>query len=137
MRPVFPFLEPLIALPSAHNCSKKIVERLWKFCRGLTAFRLATLEGDLGMGVDVPEIVTCPNTVVLLHLSSSGLRTAFLLLLLVSATWLLGLMAVNSDVMTFHYLFAIFSCLQVSRHIFCLSGIMSLDLPHASPLMQS
>uniref|UniRef100_A0A8C8JEY5 Cadherin EGF LAG seven-pass G-type receptor 1 n=1 Tax=Oncorhynchus tshawytscha TaxID=74940 RepID=A0A8C8JEY5_ONCTS len=37
---------------------------------------------------------------------------AFLLLLLISATWLLGLMAVNSDVMTFHYLFAIFSCLQ-------------------------
>ncbi|KAF4793870.1 hypothetical protein TURU_106503 [Turdus rufiventris] len=44
----------------------------------------------------------------------SVLRTAFLLLLLVSATWLLGLMAVNSDVMTFHYLFAIFSCLQRS-----------------------
>uniref|UniRef100_A0A8V0XTH7 Cadherin EGF LAG seven-pass G-type receptor 1 n=1 Tax=Gallus gallus TaxID=9031 RepID=A0A8V0XTH7_CHICK len=43
----------------------------------------------------------------------SVLRTAFLLLLLISATWLLGLMAVNSDVMTFHYLFAIFSCLQV------------------------
>ncbi|XP_068955424.1 cadherin EGF LAG seven-pass G-type receptor 1 [Petaurus breviceps papuanus] len=42
----------------------------------------------------------------------SGLRTAFLLLLLISATWLLGLMAVNSDVMTFQYLFAIFSCLQ-------------------------
>uniref|UniRef100_A0A8C5X349 Cadherin EGF LAG seven-pass G-type receptor 1 n=1 Tax=Malurus cyaneus samueli TaxID=2593467 RepID=A0A8C5X349_9PASS len=43
---------------------------------------------------------------------TSVLRTAFLLLLLISATWLLGLMAVNSDVMTFHYLFAIFSCLQ-------------------------
>ncbi|XP_044279313.1 cadherin EGF LAG seven-pass G-type receptor 1 isoform X5 [Varanus komodoensis] len=43
----------------------------------------------------------------------SVLRTAFLLLLLISATWLLGLMAVNSDVMTFHYLFAIFSCLQL------------------------
>ncbi|XP_041110820.1 cadherin EGF LAG seven-pass G-type receptor 1 isoform X2 [Polyodon spathula] len=42
----------------------------------------------------------------------SSLRTAFLLLLLISATWLLGLMAVNSNVMTFHYLFAIFSCLQ-------------------------
>ncbi|XP_029473103.1 cadherin EGF LAG seven-pass G-type receptor 1 isoform X2 [Rhinatrema bivittatum] len=42
----------------------------------------------------------------------SVLRTAFLLLVLISATWLLGLMAVNSDVMTFHYLFAIFSCLQ-------------------------
>uniref|UniRef100_A0A8C6K2J2 Uncharacterized protein n=1 Tax=Melopsittacus undulatus TaxID=13146 RepID=A0A8C6K2J2_MELUD len=44
----------------------------------------------------------------------SGLRTAFVLLLLISATWLLGLMAVNCDVMMFHYLFAIFSCLQVS-----------------------
>lgn len=52
-------------------------------------------------------------------LYSSGLRTAFLLLLLISATWLLGLMAVNSDVMTFHYLFAIFSCLQVSWMAFC------------------
>uniref|UniRef100_A0A8C0VCZ1 Cadherin EGF LAG seven-pass G-type receptor 1 n=1 Tax=Cyanistes caeruleus TaxID=156563 RepID=A0A8C0VCZ1_CYACU len=50
----------------------------------------------------------------------SVLRTAFLLLLLISATWLLGLMAVNSDVMTFHYLFAIFSCLQVSWVASCL-----------------
>lgn len=41
-----------------------------------------------------------------------ALRMAFILLLLISATWLLGLMAVNSDVMTFHYLFAVFSCLQ-------------------------
>lgn len=32
-----------------------------------------------------------------------------------SATWLLGLMAVNSDVLTFHYLFGILSCLQVSE----------------------
>uniref|UniRef100_A0A8C6FYI7 Cadherin EGF LAG seven-pass G-type receptor 1 n=1 Tax=Moschus moschiferus TaxID=68415 RepID=A0A8C6FYI7_MOSMO len=43
---------------------------------------------------------------------SALLRTAFLLLLLISATWLLGLLAVNSDVLTFHYLFAVFSCLQ-------------------------
>ncbi|KAK6318507.1 hypothetical protein J4Q44_G00117980 [Coregonus suidteri] len=42
----------------------------------------------------------------------SSLRIAFLLLLLISATWLLGLMAVNSDLLSFHYLFAIFSCLQ-------------------------
>uniref|UniRef100_A0A3P8W458 Cadherin EGF LAG seven-pass G-type receptor 1 n=1 Tax=Cynoglossus semilaevis TaxID=244447 RepID=A0A3P8W458_CYNSE len=41
-----------------------------------------------------------------------ALRMAFFLLLLISATWLLGLMAVNSDVMIFHYLFAVFSCLQ-------------------------
>ncbi|XP_069442287.1 cadherin EGF LAG seven-pass G-type receptor 1 isoform X1 [Ovis canadensis] len=40
------------------------------------------------------------------------LRTAFLLLLLVSATWLLGLLAVNGDALAFHYLFAVFSCLQ-------------------------
>ncbi|XP_033621772.1 cadherin EGF LAG seven-pass G-type receptor 1, partial [Fukomys damarensis] len=42
----------------------------------------------------------------------SVLRTAFLLLMLVSATWLLGLLAVNSDKLSFHYLFAAFSCLQ-------------------------
>ncbi|XP_048195279.1 cadherin EGF LAG seven-pass G-type receptor 1 [Perognathus longimembris pacificus] len=42
----------------------------------------------------------------------SQLRTAFLLLLLVTATWLLGLLAVNGDTLTFHYLFAAFSCLQ-------------------------
>lgn len=48
-------------------------------------------------------------------LLSPALRMAFLLLLLISATWLLGLMAVNSDVMTFHYLFAVFSCLQVTK----------------------
>uniref|UniRef100_A0A671R1R9 Cadherin EGF LAG seven-pass G-type receptor 1-like n=1 Tax=Sinocyclocheilus anshuiensis TaxID=1608454 RepID=A0A671R1R9_9TELE len=50
-----------------------------------------------------------------------ALRMAFLLLLLISATWLLGLMAVNNDVMTFHYLFAIFSCLQVTVVLFLTS----------------
>ncbi|XP_037703253.1 cadherin EGF LAG seven-pass G-type receptor 1 [Choloepus didactylus] len=40
------------------------------------------------------------------------LRTSFLLLLLVGATWLLGLLAVNSDTLAFHYLFAVLSCLQ-------------------------
>uniref|UniRef100_A0A672P462 Cadherin EGF LAG seven-pass G-type receptor 1 n=1 Tax=Sinocyclocheilus grahami TaxID=75366 RepID=A0A672P462_SINGR len=50
-----------------------------------------------------------------------ALRMAFLLLLLISATWLLGLMAVNSNVMTFHYLFAIFSCLQVTVVLFLTS----------------
>uniref|UniRef100_H3CYQ7 Cadherin EGF LAG seven-pass G-type receptor 1 n=1 Tax=Tetraodon nigroviridis TaxID=99883 RepID=H3CYQ7_TETNG len=41
-----------------------------------------------------------------------ALRMAFLLLLVIGATWLLGLMAVNSNVMLFHYLFAVCSCLQ-------------------------
>lgn len=45
--------------------------------------------------------------------ASSLLRTAFLLLGLISATWLLGLLAVNSDSLAFHYLFAVFSGLQV------------------------
>ncbi|XP_017285390.1 cadherin EGF LAG seven-pass G-type receptor 1 isoform X2 [Kryptolebias marmoratus] len=41
-----------------------------------------------------------------------ALRMAFFLLLLIGATWMLGLLAVNSDVILFHYLFAAFSCLQ-------------------------
>ncbi|KAJ7997631.1 hypothetical protein DPEC_G00214130 [Dallia pectoralis] len=41
-----------------------------------------------------------------------SLRASFLLLVLLSATWLLCLMAVNSDILSFHYLFAVFSCLQ-------------------------
>ncbi|KAK7902003.1 hypothetical protein WMY93_018772 [Mugilogobius chulae] len=41
-----------------------------------------------------------------------ALRTAFVLLLLISATWMLGLLAVNSDVVLFHYLFAGFCCSQ-------------------------
>lgn len=44
---------------------------------------------------------------------SALVRTAFFLLLLISATWLLGLLAVNSDALTFRYLFAVFGCLQV------------------------
>ncbi|XP_051890612.1 cadherin EGF LAG seven-pass G-type receptor 2-like isoform X2 [Pristis pectinata] len=42
----------------------------------------------------------------------SGLRTAFVVLLLVSCTWLLALLSVNSDTIIFHYLFAGFNCLQ-------------------------
>ncbi|XP_029969262.1 cadherin EGF LAG seven-pass G-type receptor 1 isoform X2 [Salarias fasciatus] len=48
-----------------------------------------------------------------------ALRMAFILLLLISATWLLGLMAVNSDIMLSHYLFAVFSCLQGIFIFFC------------------
>lgn len=57
---------------------------------------------------------------------SSLLRTAFLLLLLVSATWLLGLLAVNSDTLSFHYLFAAFSCLQVGAGIHPLGPLCDL-----------
>lgn len=43
---------------------------------------------------------------------SSGLRP-FAVLLLLSATWLLALLFVNSDTLLFHYLFAASNCVQV------------------------
>ncbi|XP_037369268.1 cadherin EGF LAG seven-pass G-type receptor 1 [Talpa occidentalis] len=69
------------------------------------------------------------------------LRTAFLLLLLVSATWLLGLLAVNSDALAFHYLFAVCSCSQglfvllshcvLNREVRAhLKGVLSGKKPH-------
>lgn len=51
------------------------------------------------------------------HPLSPALRMAFLLLLLIGTTWLLGLMAVNGNVMLFHYLFAGCSCLQVIQRM--------------------
>lgn len=47
--------------------------------------------------------------------SSSGLKTAGGVLLLVSVTCFLALLSVNSDMIIFHYLFAGFNCVQVSR----------------------
>ena len=44
---------------------------------------------------------------------SSGLQTALVVLVLPSLAWLLALLAVNSDAILFHYLFAISNCLQV------------------------
>ncbi|KAL8205116.1 UNVERIFIED_CONTAM: Cadherin EGF LAG seven-pass G-type receptor 2 [Gekko kuhli] len=42
----------------------------------------------------------------------SGLRSGLVSLLLISATWFLALLSVNSDAILFHYLFAGFNCLQ-------------------------
>lgn len=53
-------------------------------------------------------------------------KMAFLLLLLVSSTWLLGLLAVNSNTLSFHYLFAAFSCLQVGASIHPLGPLCDL-----------
>uniref|UniRef100_A0A5F8HC53 Cadherin EGF LAG seven-pass G-type receptor 2 n=1 Tax=Monodelphis domestica TaxID=13616 RepID=A0A5F8HC53_MONDO len=41
------------------------------------------------------------------------LRSAFVVLLLLSATWLLALLSVNSDALLFHHLFAACNCVQV------------------------
>uniref|UniRef100_A0A3Q3NGM6 Cadherin EGF LAG seven-pass G-type receptor 1-like n=1 Tax=Mastacembelus armatus TaxID=205130 RepID=A0A3Q3NGM6_9TELE len=54
-----------------------------------------------------------PFTAILMVCLSS-LRSAILLLLLLSASWLSGVMAINTDVISFHYLFCIFTCLQVN-----------------------
>uniref|UniRef100_A0A803T343 Cadherin EGF LAG seven-pass G-type receptor 1 n=1 Tax=Anolis carolinensis TaxID=28377 RepID=A0A803T343_ANOCA len=100
----------------------------WMFVEQLHIYRMLTEVRNINfghmrfyyvMGWGIPAIIT--GLAVGLDPQGYGnpdfcwlsvLRTAFLLLLLISATWLLGLMAVNSDVMTFHYLFAVFSCLQ-------------------------
>eukprot|EP00071_Canis_lupus_P052232 XP_537042.2 cadherin EGF LAG seven-pass G-type receptor 2 isoform X1 [Canis lupus familiaris] len=42
----------------------------------------------------------------------SGLRPSFAVFLLLSATWLLALLSVNSDTLLFHYLFAACNCVQ-------------------------
>ncbi|MBZ3888634.1 Cadherin EGF LAG seven-pass G-type receptor 2 [Sciurus carolinensis] len=42
----------------------------------------------------------------------SGLQPSFAVLLLLSATWLLALLSVNSDTLLFHYLFAACNCVQ-------------------------
>uniref|UniRef100_A0A8B9U227 Cadherin EGF LAG seven-pass G-type receptor 2 n=1 Tax=Anas zonorhyncha TaxID=75864 RepID=A0A8B9U227_9AVES len=47
--------------------------------------------------------------------TGSGLQTALVVLVLPSLAWLLALLAVNSDAILFHYLFAISNCLQVPR----------------------
>lgn len=49
------------------------------------------------------------------HAPGRTLRSSFLLLLLVSASWLFGLLAVNHSVLAFHYLHAGLCGLQVSR----------------------
>ncbi|XP_077984710.1 cadherin EGF LAG seven-pass G-type receptor 2-like isoform X2 [Glandiceps talaboti] len=42
----------------------------------------------------------------------SGLKAAAVLLPLLGTTWVFGILAVNKDILMFHYLFAIFNCLQ-------------------------
>uniref|UniRef100_A0A8B9TRJ8 Cadherin EGF LAG seven-pass G-type receptor 2 n=1 Tax=Anas platyrhynchos TaxID=8839 RepID=A0A8B9TRJ8_ANAPL len=50
----------------------------------------------------------------------SGLQTALVVLVLPSLAWLLALLAVNSDAILFHYLFAISNCLQPAQlHPLC------------------
>lgn len=53
-----------------------------------------------------------PLTVLFLYYSS-GLRSGFICLLIMSVTWLLALLSINSDAILFHYLFVGFNCFQV------------------------
>lgn len=51
---------------------------------------------------------------VCLSLSSMTLRSSFVLLLVISTTWLFGLLAVNNSVLAFHYLYTVLCSLQVT-----------------------
>lgn len=46
--------------------------------------------------------------------SSMTLRSSFVLLLVISTTWLFGLLAVNNSVLAFHYLYTVLCSLQVT-----------------------
>uniref|UniRef100_A0A8C9SI64 Cadherin, EGF LAG seven-pass G-type receptor 2 n=1 Tax=Scleropages formosus TaxID=113540 RepID=A0A8C9SI64_SCLFO len=65
---------------------------------------------------------------------SPGQRTSCWVLLLVTVTWVLGLLSVNSDFIAFHYLFAALNCAQVTLRV--LSGPSSpvLGKPHSEGL---
>uniref|UniRef100_A0A8C8FMX4 Cadherin EGF LAG seven-pass G-type receptor 1a n=1 Tax=Oncorhynchus tshawytscha TaxID=74940 RepID=A0A8C8FMX4_ONCTS len=80
-----------------------------------------SIAGPIAIVVLVSVYVDAGQHCFILHGQNSycSLHVAFLHLLLLSATWLLGLMAVNSDILSLHYLFAIFSCLQVLGFLAC------------------
>ncbi|KAM6454465.1 cadherin EGF LAG seven-pass G-type receptor 2 isoform 4-T4 [Liasis olivaceus] len=60
----------------------------------------------------------------------SGLRSGFISLLIMSVTWLLALLSINSDAILFHYLFAGFNCLQ-GPLIFLLCVILCKEVRRA------
>ncbi|OXB67230.1 hypothetical protein ASZ78_015871 [Callipepla squamata] len=61
--------------------------------------------------------------------TSSGLQTALVVLVLPSLAWLLALLAVNSDAIFFHYLFAISNCLQ-GPLFFLVCVVLSREVRH-------
>lgn len=56
----------------------------------------------------------CLSVCLSLSLSSMTLRSSFVLLLVISTTWLFGLLAVNNSVLAFHYLYTVLCSLQVT-----------------------
>lgn len=64
------------------------------------------------------------------HGTASGLQTALVVLVLVSATWLLALLSVNSDTILFHYIFAGANCIQ-GPFIFFFSIVFSKEVRKA------
>uniref|UniRef100_A0A8D2J9S6 Cadherin EGF LAG seven-pass G-type receptor 2 n=1 Tax=Varanus komodoensis TaxID=61221 RepID=A0A8D2J9S6_VARKO len=77
---------------------------IWSFA-GPIAFAVAVSSEARDSGKGSQEHQMKKGTV-------SGLRSGFVSLLLISVTWLLALLSVNSDAIIFHYLFAGFNCLQ-------------------------
>ncbi|XP_078500339.1 cadherin EGF LAG seven-pass G-type receptor 2 isoform X1 [Lissotriton helveticus] len=64
------------------------------------------------------------------HGTASGLQTALVVLVLVSATWLLALLSVNSDTILFHYIFAGANCIQ-GPFIFFFTIVLSKEVRKA------
>uniref|UniRef100_A0A803VCW4 Cadherin EGF LAG seven-pass G-type receptor 3 n=1 Tax=Ficedula albicollis TaxID=59894 RepID=A0A803VCW4_FICAL len=60
------------------------------------------------------NLSVCVCVPVCLSLSSMTLRSSFVLLLVISTTWLFGLLAVNNSVLAFHYFYTVLCSLQVT-----------------------
>lgn len=54
-----------------------------------------------------------PTLFLCIFLSSATIRNAFLLLLVATATWLCGLMAVNNSILAIYYIFNVLCLVQV------------------------
>lgn len=60
------------------------------------------------------------------------IRSAFLLLLVATSTWLCGLMAVNNSILAFYYIFNVLCLVQVTPHLCIYLSAQSLRLIRVS-----
>uniref|UniRef100_A0A8C9ML59 Cadherin EGF LAG seven-pass G-type receptor 3 n=1 Tax=Serinus canaria TaxID=9135 RepID=A0A8C9ML59_SERCA len=74
---------------------------VWSFAGPITVYALTSWCVSMSLSV-------C------LSLSSMTLRSSFVLLLVISTTWLFGLLAVNNSVLAFHYFYTVLCSLQVT-----------------------
>uniref|UniRef100_A0A803W489 Cadherin EGF LAG seven-pass G-type receptor 3 n=1 Tax=Ficedula albicollis TaxID=59894 RepID=A0A803W489_FICAL len=91
---------------------------VWSFAGPITVCAGAFPSGSLralGCRLTVrTNLSVCVCVPVCLSLSSMTLRSSFVLLLVISTTWLFGLLAVNNSVLAFHYFYTVLCSLQVT-----------------------